>query len=242
MRMFTRTDLLEDFMRTFRAECSMAAALNQPVLLMIFGHGDEDTYGISIGGAGDPIHAPRLQTKDIVACLQGLHIPLTLMTTSYYSGGWILRPELNNSVLTAADSAEESVSVGRRFHASVFATAVRHAFIKLEDEQAAQMHPSPSVTDLEKDPSTTFAELTSTIHSTLLHDTDRHGTASHIQFTPHNDVWATEWRPRSGTPLARFEAQWTRLPLMLAPKSKKGSRSGRDGGAGGFGIVGRGLG
>lgn len=237
MRVFTRTDLLEGFMRIFKAECNMAAALNQPVLLMVFGHGDEDTYGVSIGGGGDPIHAPRLLTKQIVACVQGLHISLAMMSTSYYSGGWILRPEFNISVLTAVDSAEESVSVGRRYHASVYATSVRRALVRLEDEQATPSHPSPSDTDLDEDSSTAFAELTSIIHSTLLHDTDRHGPSSHIQFTPHNDSWATEWRPRSGTPLARFEEQWTMLPLMPAQESEKGSRSGVEGLAlGGIGV------
>jgi len=34
LRLFNRTDLLGDFMRTFQVECSMAAALKQPVLLM----------------------------------------------------------------------------------------------------------------------------------------------------------------------------------------------------------------
>jgi len=234
LRVFKRADLLEDFMRTFQAECNMAAALKQPVLLMIFGHGDEETYGVSIGGAGDPVHAPRLRIKQIVACLRGLRISLTMMMTSCYSGGWVLQPELNISAITAADSTEESFSwgesIGRRCHGSAYATAVRLAFVKLEDERATQIHPYPSGIEVDERFSTTYAELTSVIHSTLLHDMDRHGPEFNILFAAQNDDWEMEWRKRSGIPLARFQKQWTKLPLMPAQKSKEVSRSGRTGG------------
>ena len=50
MRVFSRVELLECFLRTFQEECRLAAGLGQPLLLMIFGRGDPETYGVAIGG------------------------------------------------------------------------------------------------------------------------------------------------------------------------------------------------
>ena len=63
IRVFKRSELLEDFVRTFREECEQAAKNEQPVLLMVFGHGELGTYGIAVGGTGQPADAPRLQTR-----------------------------------------------------------------------------------------------------------------------------------------------------------------------------------
>ena len=92
LRIFSRKDLLEDFLRTFRSECQIAAHNNQPVLLLLFGHGDEATYGLSIGGTGPSHAAPRLKIAQIAQCLTGLNLQLTILLTSCFSGGWVLRP------------------------------------------------------------------------------------------------------------------------------------------------------
>ena len=221
IRVFQRGQLLQDFLRTLKDECTMAAALGQPILLMIFGHGDPKTYGIAIGGAGTPRKAPRLHTQHITACLRGIKVPLTMMLTSCFSGGWVLQPELNISALTAAGARVVSEawppSLGGRSHGSIFATAVRLAFTKLEDERATQIHPHPSGQEFDEERmSSTYAELTNTIHSTLLHDVDRLGYLHQIHFAAQNDEWEFEWRKRSGIPLARFQEQWTKLPVMAA--------------------------
>ena len=46
---FSRTELLEDFLRTFRSECNIAAKYQQPVLLLVFAHGQDATHDIFIG-------------------------------------------------------------------------------------------------------------------------------------------------------------------------------------------------
>ena len=236
IRVFQRAQLLQDFLRTFKDECAMAAALDQPVLLMIFGHGDPKTYGVAIGGAGSPRDAPRLRAHHLVASLRGINVSLTMLLTSCYSGGWVLQPELNISALTAAGSEQMSEawapSLGGRSHGSIFATAVRLAFTKLEDERATQVHPHPSGEEIDDERlSTTYAELARTIHSTLLYDVDRLGNRHYIQFAAQNDEWALEWRKRSGVPLAQFQAQWDKLPSMAAQKGE-GRGYGRTGGMG----------
>lgn len=60
IRVFDAADLLQDFLRTLQNTCRTAAKLNQPVLLMTFGHGDPITYGVAIGGRGSRINASRL--------------------------------------------------------------------------------------------------------------------------------------------------------------------------------------
>lgn len=102
IRIFERKDLLQDFLGTFQEKCKVAVSLNQPVVLMIFGHGSPDTYGVAIGGQENPLTAPRLQSKHIIASLHSLDFSLTIFLTSCYSGGWLLQPRLNISALTAA--------------------------------------------------------------------------------------------------------------------------------------------
>ena len=224
MRVFTRAELLEDFLRTFQEECRLAAGLGQPLLLMIFGHGDPKTYGVAIGGAGTPRNAPRLKISQIAACLRGLDVSLTLLLTSCYSGGWALQPELNISAFTAAGPLKRSrawdTSLGGRSHGSFYATAVREAFIKMEDEKATQIHPHRSREPLDEEASSaTYAELTKVIHSTLLYEIDpEFAPEDDVQFSAQDDKWELEWRKRSGVPLAKFQAQWDKLP-RLAPQS-----------------------
>ena len=221
IRVFQRAQLLEDFLRTFKDECAIAAALHQPVLLMVFGHGDPRTYGVAIGGAGIPQEAPRLRIRQILACLRGINESLTMLLTSCYSGGWVLQPELNISALTAAgpETVSESwkPSISGRLHGSIYASAVRLAFTKMEDEKATQIHPNPSGVDFNDERlSSTYAELTNVIHKTLLYDVDRLGDRHNIQFAAQDDEWEFEWRKRSGIPLATFQSRWNQLPALAA--------------------------
>lgn len=238
VRIFERKDLLQDFLRTFQGECKVAASLNQPVVLMVFGHGSPDTYGVAIGGRGSPLNAPRLHIKHIIASLRGLDVSLTILLTSCYSGGWVLQPQLNVSALTATGPDIESLSwphsIGGRYHGSIFATAVREAFIKMEDENVTQIHPHPSGQELAGElQSSSYAELTRVIHSTLLNDVDQNGDRHGIQFSAQDDMWEQEWRQRSGFPLSTFKSRWDRLPRMpiqdessLRPSKKGASKAG----------------
>lgn len=234
IRVFDAADLLQDFLRTFQDECRTAAKLNQPVLLMIFGHGDPSTYGVSIGGRGNPDKNPRLHVNHIVASLRGLDVALTMLLTSCYSGGWVLQPNLNISALTAAGAKKQSLSwpesLRGRNHGSVYATAVREALIKMEDEKVTQHHPAPSDDMFERpDYSSSYAELARVIHSTLLNDVDRLGSYHGIQFSAKDDMWELEWRKRSGIPLAAFQSRWEALPRMpvQSGSSLRRSKAGR---------------
>lgn len=128
--------------------------------------------------------------------------------------------KLNISALTAAGPDVQSWSWpssigGGRYHGSVYATAVREAFIKMEDENVTQFHPHPSGQELAGElQSSSHAEFTRVIHSTLLNDVDQEGDRHGIQFSAKDDMWEQEWRQRSGFPLSTFKSRWDGLPRM----------------------------
>ena len=55
------------------------------MLLLVFGHGDADTNGISIGGEGEPSDAPRLKV-DSMKVATGYGTMAAIVLTSCFSG------------------------------------------------------------------------------------------------------------------------------------------------------------
>ncbi|KAL9101423.1 MAG: hypothetical protein Q9163_003315 [Psora crenata] len=236
-RVFSREGLLEEFLRTLRSECHIAAQNHQPVLLLIFGHGYRETYGVGIGcRGGNPDRQRRFKTEHLRTILQGLNISVTLLMTSCYSGGWLYTPGLNISAATASGPRNETLSwpnsIGGRCHGSFWATAVTNAFIKFEDQRATQFHPYPSEEiDLEDErTSSTFAQLSRIIYETLFQEVDLSTCRHNIRFAAQDDAWEDEWRQRSGIPLMQFRERWNTLRQVSPPHPPAGpaqSRSAR---------------
>ncbi|KAG8531756.1 uncharacterized protein KY384_003388 [Bacidia gigantensis] len=223
-RVSSRGDLLEDFLRTLRGEFQLAQELNQPVLLLIFGHGDMDTYGVCIGGETDEESAPRLRVETLKSMLSKFDISVTLMMTSCHSGGWLYTPDLNVSGLTSAGPGQESFSwpntVGGRAHGSLWATAVTYALIKFEDERLTQPNPLPQKGFVDPEltqTSSTFANLSRVIRETLIHDVASKTYQHQVRFAAQDDAWEDEWRARSGIPLVDFRHRWTSLQQVSGP-------------------------
>ncbi|KAL8754590.1 MAG: hypothetical protein Q9184_005069 [Pyrenodesmia sp. 2 TL-2023] len=233
IRVFPRGDLLQDFLRTFEGECKIAARYNQPVLLLIFGHGDKDTHGIAIGGNSSGVRAPRLQIDQIERILRGLQVSVTLLMTSCYSGGWVYQPELNVSAATATGPTNESLAwpmtLGGRAHGSFWSTAVLNAFIKFEDERLTQLHPKPTdaikLEDVKE--SSTFVKLAEVIRQTLITEVDASDREHQVRFASQDDAWGMEWRQRSGIPLATFRQRWQELRQITSqPSASSDSKTG----------------
>ncbi|KAL8897147.1 MAG: hypothetical protein Q9207_007358 [Kuettlingeria erythrocarpa] len=215
IRVFGRADLLQDFLRTFQSECQIAAQNHQPVLLLIFGHGDESTHGIAVGGIGDPKDAPRLTIAQIQRILRGVNVSVTLLTTACYSGGWVYQPQLNVSAATASGPRNETLSWKMS------------ALIKFEDERVTQSHPLPTASI---DPevvrsSSTFAKLAEVIYNTLVTELDQSDIQHQIRFAAQDDAWESEWRQRSGIPLAAFRQRWQSLRLLPPQQSSVATQS-----------------
>lgn len=103
---FPRLQLKSNFLQVLKAECREAVAIGAPVLILIFGHGNGHAYGISIGtGAFE-----KLKISNIQSTIRGYKVPITLVSTSCFSGGWSITSDLNISTLTAAGADMHSVS------------------------------------------------------------------------------------------------------------------------------------
>ena len=114
IRVITPNDLLERFLATLRTECQLAALNKESVLVLIFGHGDQDSYGVSIGGKTNALTAPRLTIANLNVAI-GNTANVALMMTSCYSGGWVKKTNqdrsnalLNATVMAAAAFVQSS--------------------------------------------------------------------------------------------------------------------------------------
>jgi hypothetical protein len=103
--------LCERFLATVKSECRITARLSQPVLLLIFGHGEETTYGVVLGYRrdGKTVQESLLHIDTIKRAISG-KADVAALLTSCYSGGWVIRPDLNATVMAAAGPAIENES------------------------------------------------------------------------------------------------------------------------------------
>lgn len=67
----------------------MARANKESILLLIFGHGDSITYGITLGTGA-------VKISDLRSAIGGDGLAVNLLATSCYSGGWSISPKLNS--------------------------------------------------------------------------------------------------------------------------------------------------
>ena len=225
---FSRATLLEDYLRTLRDECKAAALFDQPVLLIVLGHGATN-HGVAIGGASHMASPPRLAFRHIESALRGLDLNVTLLITSCYSGGWLYRPELNITGAAAAGptvmSLAHTLSRSGRAHGGLWTTAVTKAFCQFEDERMTQLQPEPSESQIDHEAqSSTWARLSEAIFKTIVSEGPGiMGTEHHVSFAAQDDAWENEWRKRSGIPLMQYSARWLALPLL--PYTESASRS-----------------
>ncbi len=116
-RVFKPKDLLERFLATLKDEIKEAAQSNQPVLVLIFAHGEEDTSQIFLGcHEGETLELSRARFASVLKS----EFQTTMVLTSCFSGGWTMapncnkhfgvKPTFNHSFLTAAGSQNESIS------------------------------------------------------------------------------------------------------------------------------------
>lgn len=208
LRIVPRKDLCERFASTIRSETTLAAQKQQPLLLLIFGHGDPDTHGVSIGlRGGKPERFNMQDMRKLTETKQNALAPkIGLMMTSCYSGGWVMSPNLNLSAMSASSPDNEILSwslsrfIGRAC-GSIYVAAVVQALIKMEGASPNEFDPNSS----------TYAQLGQVVYDTLCIDVDRQGESHKIMFSAQNDEWESEWQKRSGIPLNKFRERWEML-------------------------------
>lgn len=104
VRVVPQKDLLERYLSTLQEQAAEAARCEEHLVLLLFGHGTP-AHGIEIGGS-------ILHMKDLRRVVQPLP-STTIFSTSSYSGGWLVRPginqqQLNTAARTAAGEDSES--------------------------------------------------------------------------------------------------------------------------------------
>ena len=224
IRVIPPTDLLERFLAVLRSEMQIAAKENQPVLVLVFGHGDEGNYGVAIGGQGSSLGAPRLTRGRFNAAIHP-GVDLNLLITSCYSGGWLVKPmagsflssmgKLNICGMTAVDETKmsrswaQSVSCGRA-GGSIYASAVFNALIKTSESNRRESSDSTILDDEELTTSPTYINLCDSIYEAYK-ERDPFYQQHHISFSAQDDKWDSEWRTRSGFPLLNYKRKWEQL-------------------------------
>ncbi|KUJ17161.1 uncharacterized protein LY89DRAFT_718821 [Mollisia scopiformis] len=226
-RIVNPKDLLERFLATLKSEIQEAARAKQPVLVLIFGHGEEDTSGIFIGcGEGGlwKITQPRL-TSMLQKAVQ-----TTMILTSCFSGGWIMKPNFNknfdkkplfnHSFLTAAGAGTPSWSwgisetVGQQAGGSVFATCLLNSIITISDRKEGSIAKEKLIKVKEDDEGEelSMAGLTQQIVNECQAQCGTIWTEHEFSFAVQDDLWAQSCGKRTGLPLLNYEERWRSLP------------------------------
>lgn len=219
------------------AAFSKTAIPPRPILLFLFGHGTE-SLGVYVNYDDREEKLGNLLNFDDVALSIGPDIPATVITTSCYSGGWAVRPNINMTVLTAAGVKVEGgeIDEGRelskswplsnsisRACGSIFASTLIRSLTSsttplLEVDEARSKHadnvpatlqpPRPDDTQTQ-----TYNDFCKSIVDILKEEITRRPEEHVFHFAAQDDEWAQCWMARTGMPLAHFEQRWADLPL-----------------------------
>ena len=220
LRVTAPNALLDRFLATVKEECRTAVKNDQAVLLLIFGHGDASTYGVTIGSSDvkkfSERTAPKLSIKHLKVAI-GKRAQCTLLMTSCYSGGWAMRPDLNLTVIAAAGPTQESQSWTKsstlRYSGSIVASAICEAIIETEVQDAESKEDPED--DQDSVDQMTYAAMGDLIHD-YLKTNDRLYDRHQISFAAQDDELERLWRARTGLPLSFFKQRWEELSAIPA--------------------------
>lgn len=215
VRVVPRGDLHERFLATLSEQSRLAAEEEEPLLVLIFGHGDVHKFGVQIGGVGDPGSGPRLLIDQVNRAIAP-RAQVTLLMTSCYSGGWLVRPNLTNNrpllnttgMAADADPHSESLSwptsssQGRASDSRV-ASAILQTLVDASDLAVSE--------ELCEHP--TYIQLTAQIWDTLK-QIDPLAEKSNMRFSAQGNNWEIEYRRRSGLHLLSYQSRWESLRLL----------------------------
>jgi hypothetical protein len=220
LRVVEPKNLLERFTKTVEDECKEATKAGQNVLLLVFGHGDSESYGVTIGSNSNTelreVSAPRLTISRLKIAVGKTQC--ALLITSCYSGGWTVNPDLNLTIIATAGPKVQSqswnASLTRGFSGSIVAAAIRDAIFASEVEDEKNLE-KPGMTYQELRTTETYAEMGCLVHDHLKQN-DRFHSDHQISFASQDDEWTKAWRERIGIPLAFFKEKWEGLSILPA--------------------------
>lgn len=215
LRVVPRRDLLERFQSTLKEQSRLAKENNEHLLILIFGHGDEATFGVYIG-SGNSNKPPRLRMENVKPLLQR-DAPITLFMTSCFSGGWLTQPitntaqHINATGMTAAGPKSQSLSwplsasLGRACGGRVATGLLRSAFSVEDSKEMNELN------EFREDP--TYIEFANSIHQTY-NSLDSFAQERQIHFSAQDDKWGDHFIRRTGLPLSQLKVRWESLRLI----------------------------
>ncbi|KAF5863482.1 hypothetical protein ETB97_009983 [Aspergillus alliaceus] len=217
LRVVPRDILLERYLNTLQEQAAEAALLGEQLVLLIFGHGTSE-YGVEVGGS-------ILRIGDLRRVLQN-RSQVTLFTTSCYSGGWLVLPDIGQQQLNATAIAAAgpddmssswplSGSVGRA-SGSLAASAVLRCLVDAENEIKQKME------------HLTYIQLAKSVYD-CVKGMGMLGDTQQIYFSAENDEWELSYQARLGLPLVSYKEKWQSLrqvPPSTCPPSSQLARTG----------------
>ncbi|KAI4090307.1 MAG: hypothetical protein LQ344_004855 [Seirophora lacunosa] len=206
------------FQQKLRDECRSAARSgDESVLVLLFGHGHHESKGIEIG-------TQSLKQKEFAATFAGLNVPVTILSTACFSGGWSCNTtfnkrtgeQFNKTTMMAAGASKKSrswnytASIGRAC-GSMFVTAFVQSLTRINDTTRIMNSDGEEEIEHTEEQEETYAEFTRSMYETLLKDIDRRGFEHQITFSAEDDAWDMCWRERIGIPLEAYRERWEAL-------------------------------
>ncbi|KAJ9370079.1 hypothetical protein DTO282E5_5276 [Paecilomyces variotii] len=217
LRVVPRKDLLERFLSSLREQSLLAKNENQHLVVLLFGHGDLETFGLALGG-----DEPNLKIEDVQHALQP-GTPVTLFMTSCFSGGWIVKPNaMTCKSITRAESQSWPVSPSiSRACGSMITSAIVQTSIAIEESQ--------ETAEIRHDPTYfSFAQAVYDSYKRLDHFADEKA----IHFSAQDDQWGLHFKRRSGIPLSQLKSRWESLRSVPVGDYRSGGSDGLGTGTG----------
>ncbi|MCJ1282364.1 hypothetical protein MMC26_001687 [Xylographa opegraphella] len=195
----------------------------RPVLVLIFGHGDVGTFAITSEGIGENSDCSMLTIERVKeASLRHNTDPnITFLTTSCFGGGWVQSLYLNTTgvnddqeLLSWPISESLSRCCGPRFASGIAWALIKQEIqgIRRATDEGEELRQSPTLTS-----------LVATTHQTLKEKVDPREPYN-SSYSAKDDLWGTDYRVRTGLPLASFEQRYNTLKYVTERQHGSGSK------------------
>lgn len=223
--------MIDRFLQEVRTGSKKANSQAAPLLLLVFCHGGEHVFFLDNGNDKKGLTLTRLEEAIEPGCR------VTLVSTAYESGGWVVRCPKNASfqpmdmtLLSASkkksNSWQRSLSVGR-YCGSVFASSLIDTLTSTASPLLKHVDDGPATTNdtANKEPSDlqpkypnqqqtlTYNAFCQSILDTCRDKVHRLWREQKFTFSAQGDEWEHSWTGRSGIPLTHFEQRWNVLAV-----------------------------
>jgi hypothetical protein len=200
-------ELKQRFIHHLEQEVDQAQRNNQKILLLMFGHGNEETKGVYL-------YKEQFLVKEFRAIV-GEKVEATIISTACFSGGWSVRRDIDKTTFAAAGEKNESLSwtsstsVGR-YCGGIYTSAL----IKAWQNEAERAEKTSDTLPPKPEQERTQKEFASGVFQTLT-EIDRKWKKHEIRFSVENDMWGSGWSQMSTLPMISFQQRWDSLEEVL---------------------------